>query len=184
MSGKRAGLRGREQFAIAADVEAQRKARQQIPEPQPQRSTPARKQAPAQPPAGAGVRCGIALSPEAWALARGAFLADWAAGGTADVFPRWVEHAMLAHARRTPEQRAELAGPAPKGAAVRTVLLDQEVVDAMHQAIEDDTATGRVRSDRRWIGEALEAAIESTRRRDGTVAAADALPRTKLRRTR
>lgn len=113
------------------------------------------------------------LPPDELRAARAAYLADWIQGGRADTFGRWIGHALVAHARRTTAQRAQLERPAPQAIAKtgesRRWSVPLEAVSAMRTAIDDDNTAGRFPSKSAWFGDALAAAVDHSRRNNGGI---------------
>lgn len=102
--------------------------------------------------------------------AKAAYLADWRAGGEADTHGRWIADALDAHAARTPAQRATLARPVVRGAggmSPRSWQIPADVVARMMQAIVADQDADRWPSRSSWAADAIAAATEAARTRDG-----------------
>lgn len=102
--------------------------------------------------------------------AKAAYLADWRAGGAADTHGRWIADALDAHAARTPAQRATLARPIVRGAggmSPRSWQIPADVVARMMRAIVADQDADRWPSRSSWAGDAIAAATEAARTRDG-----------------
>ena len=119
----------------------------------------------------ATVRLGMYFHPEEFDRAKAAYLADWQHGGQADTFARWIAAAIDTHARRTPQQRAELAKPAPRRdrgrAGTRSFNLPADSVARMRAAILEDQATNRWPTDSAWCGDAVAAAANQAEQRAG-----------------
>lgn len=117
-------------------------------------------------------RLGIYLTPAEFDNAKAAYLADWANGGEADTFGRWIAAAINAYAGRTPKQRAT-AKPRGRGeertGATRSFVVPIDTVARMREAISADQQAGRWPSDSAWCGEAIAAAVDQARERDGGV---------------
>lgn len=117
------------------------------------------------------VRLGVYLTPAEFTAAKAAYLAAWQLGGEADTFARWVASALDAHARRTPQERAE--GTEPKGRAEtrtgssRSFSIPADSAARMREAITADQGQGRWLSDSAWMGEAIATAVEQTRAANG-----------------
>jgi len=109
--------------------------------------------------------------PEEFDRAKAAYLADWQHGGQADTFARWIAAAIDTHARRTPQQRAELAKPSPRRdrgrAGTRSFSLPADSVTRMRAAILEDQATNRWPTDSAWCGEAVAAAADEAEQKAG-----------------
>lgn len=116
-------------------------------------------------------RLGMYLTPEQFAGAKAAYLADWQRGGTADTFARWVAGAIDAHAARSAKQRAAEAEPRgrakTKTGGTRSFTIPTETVARMREAINADHAAGRWPSDSAWCAEAIERATEAARAANG-----------------
>lgn len=130
------------------------------------KSTPAK--APT-PPAGT-TRAGIYFEAEEFEAAKAAYLADWQNGGEQDTFTRWIAAAIITHARRTPKQRAQLAQPENRvlvNGVQRTFNLPEDAVQRMREAIIADGQAGRWPSDSAWCADAVAAAVNAARERNG-----------------
>lgn len=122
------------------------------------------------PGAGETARVGIYLSRAQFEEAKGAYLADWAAGGEADTFSGWIAAAIEAHAARTPAQRAtaEPRGRAEQTTGVtRSFVVPADTAEKMRAAIGADQQAGRWPSMSAWCGEAVERAVEAARTQAG-----------------
>lgn len=121
-------------------------------------------------PASTTARLGIYLTPEEFEAAKAGYLADWANGGEADTFARWIAAAIDTYARRTPKQRATAA---PRGRAeertgsTRSFSIPTDTVARMRAAITADQQAGRWPSDSAWCGEAIASAVEQARAQNG-----------------
>lgn len=180
----RVSLRDRKARAIEAAAEEYGAAVQPEAEgePQPASTTekPSAAASPVTPPAtrkpqakastAGTVRVGIYFHPEEFDRAKAAYLADWQHGGQADTFARWIAAAMDSHARRTPQERAELAKPRPPGqgsGGSRSFSLPADSVTRMRAAIAADQAENRWPTDSGWCGEAINAAADLAERKSG-----------------
>jgi len=171
---KRRSLAERDAGAITADLPTIPDAPAPIPAPAPR---PATKAAPAKgdkprgravkgPQTHAQVRVGSYLLPGEFDAARGAFLADWARGGTLDTFGAWVAAALEAHVARTVGERAALRTPRGNGeglAAIRTFRIPADTVERLRAAIGADHAAGSWPSESSWVADALLAEAERAR---------------------
>lgn len=121
----------------------------------------------------ATVRLGMYFHPEEFDRAKAAYLADWQHGGQADTFARWIAAAIDTHARRTPQQRAELAKAATRRdrgrAGTRSFNLPADCVARMRAAILEDQAINRWPTDSAWCGDAVAVAAEEAERKAGGV---------------
>lgn len=117
------------------------------------------------------VRVGLYLPPEDMDAARGAYLADWQAGGQADTFSKWIGTVIDTHASRTVAERGDLARPVGRSetrtGSTRTFNLAADAVDRMNAAIVDDHTAGRWPSISAWCGDAIAAAVAAARARSG-----------------
>lgn len=117
------------------------------------------------------VRLGVYLTPAEFTAAKAAYLAAWQLGGEADTFARWIASTLDAHARRTPQERAE--GTEPKGRAEtrtgssRSFNIPTDSAARVREAITADQGLGRWLSDSAWMGEAIATAVEQTRAANG-----------------
>lgn len=115
-------------------------------------------------------RLGIYLTPQEFDDAKAAYLADWSNGGQADTFARWIAAALDTYAARTPKQRA---GAPPRGRAeertgsTRSFSIPTDTMARMRGAIIADQQAGRWPSDSAWCGEAIAAAVDQARARNG-----------------
>lgn len=170
MSTKRKTLRERNAAAIAGTPTAI--AEQPAPAPVPAEGTPTQPAA-EKPAAGGGVstvRLGIYFHPEQFDTAKAAYLADWQAGGGCDTFARWIAAALDTHAGRTPASRLGYGteqGRGEKRGGTRSFTVPTDVHTRMRAAIVADQHAGRWLSDSRWCGEAIGAAVDAARARDG-----------------
>ncbi len=115
-------------------------------------------------------RIGIYFHPEQFETAKAAYLADWQSGGQADTFARWIAGALDEHARRTPQQRGQLARPQERATtrgSSRSFKLPARTVTNMRQSINADQNVGRWPSDSAWCGDAIAAAANQARQRAG-----------------
>lgn len=105
--------------------------------------------------------------------ARSAYVSDlYSDPDSPGSFEGWLKRALAQHARRTPQQRAELADitiePDPRRKLSKGYRLAQDVVAAMEEAIvADGQELGRVHSRSGFVHEAVLAAAEDARRRLG-----------------
>lgn len=140
--------------------------------------TPAKaKNAPAPKPASKAVAStetallGIYLTAEVFNDAKAAYLADWSNGGEANNFARWIGAALVAHAARTPAQRAHNS-PLPERAEVRTgssrsFNVPTDDLARMREGVNADQKAGRWLSDSGWCSEGIARAIEAAREKNG-----------------
>lgn len=116
-------------------------------------------------------RLGIYLTPTEFNDARASYLADWANGGDADTFGRWIAGALDRHAARTPEQRAardRLRGRADeRTGATRSFSIPTSTMQRMRSAITADQQAGRWPSDSAWSAEAIALAVDEARKANG-----------------
>ncbi|HEX3826014.1 MAG TPA: hypothetical protein VHV82_01965 [Sporichthyaceae bacterium] len=130
--------------------------------------------------------------PATFESARSAYLADLENLPEAPVgFARWVDRAVAQHAGLTRNCRAALAGQLPTESAdrrpgvSRSFTISSATVAAMQAAIIMDARhTDRVVNRNRFAGEAVRAAVEVARRRNGGTlpSAPGRLPTTSQRR--
>lgn len=115
------------------------------------------------------VRAGIYFGGDEFEAAKASYLADWENGGEEDTFTRWIAAAIIAHARRTPKKRAELARPKSKvvNGVQRTFNLPEDSVRRMREAIIEDGKAGRWPSDSAWCADAITIAVNEARERNG-----------------
>ena len=120
------------------------------------------------PPAGT-VRAGIYFGGDEFEAAKASYLADWENGGEEDTFTRWIAAAIIAHARRSPKKRAELARPKSQvvNGVQRTFNLPEDSVRRMREAIVEDGKAGRWTSDSAWCADAITIAVHEARERNG-----------------
>lgn len=163
-----------EEYDAAVQPEVEREPQPASTANQVEESTPVTPPAPCKAPAKARtagtVRVGIYFHPDEFDRAKAAYLADWQHGGQADTFARWIAAAMDTHARRTPQERAELAKPRPTGqgsGGSRSFTLPADSVTRMRAAIAADQAENRWPTDSGWCGEAISAAADLAERKSG-----------------
>lgn len=172
---RRRSLRDREARAIAGPDDHQLAPESSTTEAtvEPAAASTALPAAPKRPvTAGAGntVRVGMYFHPHDFDAAKAGYLADWQHGGTADTFARWIAAAIEEHARRTPEQRAQMARPLERAetrGATRSFSLPASTVERMREAINADHQAGRWPTDSAWCGDAIAAAVGAARERGG-----------------
>lgn len=181
---RRSSLAGASPVRPPAEQQAPATTPQEAPQParpEPKQPKPTKKSKPAEAAkpkapatstrAGETVRLGVYLTPAEFTAAKAAYLAAWQLGGEADTFARWVASALDAHARRTPQERAE--GTEPKGRAEtrtgssRSFSIPADSAARMREAITADQGQGRWLSDSAWMGEAIATAVEQTRAANG-----------------
>lgn len=116
-------------------------------------------------------RLGIYVTPQEFTDAKAAYLAAWQLGGEADTFAKWIGTAIDAHASRSVDERTELARPqersAQRSGSTRSFSIASDVVARMRKAITADQQAGRFLSDSAWCGDAIAAAVHSTRQAAG-----------------
>lgn len=116
-------------------------------------------------------RLGIYLTKTEFDDARASYLADWANGGEADTFGRWIAGALDGHAALTAEQRAardRLRGRADERTGdTRSFSIPTSTMKHMRSAITADQQAGRWPSDSAWGAEAIALAVEDARRANG-----------------
>ncbi|QGX08825.1 hypothetical protein EEW87_17625 (plasmid) [Janibacter melonis] len=121
--------------------------------------------------AGQVTRLGIYVTPQEFTDAKAAYLAAWQLGGEADTFAKWIGAAIDAHASRSVTERTELARPqersAQRSGSTRSFSVASDVVARMRKAITADQQAGRFPSDSAWCGDAIAAAVQSTRQAAG-----------------
>lgn len=116
-----------------------------------------------QPEPSTTARLGIYLTPEEFDNAKAAYLADWANGGTADTFARWIATAIETYASRSASQRATAP---PRGRAdeptgsTRSFNIPTNTLAKMRTAITADQQAGRWPSDSAWCNEAITFAVD------------------------
>jgi len=117
--------------------------------------------------ASATARLGIYLTPAEFDDAKAGYLADWANGGSADTFARWIAAAIDTHAARTPKQRAAKAQPKARAeertGSTRSFSIPTDTVARMRAAVTADQQAGRWPSDSAWCGEAIGLAVDAAR---------------------
>ncbi|WP_346008622.1 hypothetical protein [Janibacter terrae] len=179
---RRASLGGRNSAAIAHSAST---STPEVPEPAPmpepvqesvqESAAEPQKNSTAPPVTSAGgdtiVRHAIYFPSDLFGQAKGAYLADWQAGGQADTFAAWIGAALDAHAARTAGQRAQLARPVVRAdtrtGASRSFNLSAATIERVHQAITQDQAADRWPSVSAWCRDAIAAAVERARDRCG-----------------
>lgn len=116
-------------------------------------------------------RLGIYLTKTEFDDARASYLADWANGGEADTFGRWIAGALDRHAARTPKQRAardRLRGRADERTGdTRSFSIPTSTMKSMRSAITADQQAGRWPSDSAWGAEAIALAVDDARKANG-----------------
>ncbi|MCK2028063.1 hypothetical protein KZC56_17335 [Microbacterium sp. SSW1-47] len=116
-------------------------------------------------------RLGIYLTPVEFDDARASYLADWANGGDADTFARWIAGALDRHAARTPKQRAardRLRGRSDaRTGSTRSFSIPTSTMQRMRAAITADQQAGRWPSDSAWCAEAIALAVDDARKANG-----------------
>lgn len=121
--------------------------------------------------AGQVTRLGVYVTPQEFTDAKAAYLAAWQLGGEADTFAKWIGTAIDAHASRSVDERTELARPqersAQRSGSTRSFSIASDVVARMRKAITADQQAGRFPSDSAWCGDAIAAAVHSTRQAAG-----------------
>lgn len=173
---RRKNLRDRNAEAIAGPAAQRAPVTAAVEEPTRAQAAPVAEAAkataaPAEPPArGTTSRIGIYFHPEQFDTAKAAYLADWQAGGVADTFARWIAGALDEHARRTPQQRTQLARPQERADTrgnSRSFNLPVDTVARMRSSINADQTAGRWPSDSAWCGDAIAAAVNQAKQRAG-----------------
>lgn len=116
-------------------------------------------------------RLAVHLPQAEFQAAKGAYLADWRAGGQADTFARWVANAGDDHARRTPAERAQFVrDTSPGGSKItRSFTVPADVLQRIRAAIAADQDEDRWLSESAWGREAIGAAVSAARAREGGV---------------
>lgn len=108
-----------------------------------------------------------------WDRARGAYLADWLAGGDDATFPAWVTTAIHRYAQLTPDQRRAVPPPptetADRAGISRMLRLPDDAVEIVDQARRADQTVHLIRPRSRWITDAITAAADAAQARDGTL---------------
>lgn len=116
-------------------------------------------------------RLGIYLTPVEFDDARASYLADWANGGEADTFARWIAGALDRHAARTAKQRAardRLRGRSDaRTGSTRSFSIPTSTMQRMRAAITADQQAGRWPSDSAWCAEAIALAVDDARKANG-----------------
>lgn len=116
-------------------------------------------------------RLGIYLTPVEFDDARASYLADWANGGDADTFARWIAGALDRHAARNPKQRAardRLRGRSDaRTGSTRSFSIPTSTMQRMRAAITADQQAGRWPSDSAWCAEAIALAVDDARKANG-----------------
>lgn len=116
-------------------------------------------------------RLGIYLTPDEFNDARASYLADWANGGDADTFARWIAGALDHHAARTAKQRAardRLRGRSDeRTGSTRSFSIPTSSMQRMRAAITADQQAGRWPSDSAWCAEAIALAVDEARTANG-----------------
>lgn len=116
-------------------------------------------------------RLGIYLTPVEFDDARASYLADWANGGDADTFARWIAGALDRHAARTAKQRAardRLRGRSDaRTGSTRSFSIPTSTMQHMRAAITADQQAGRWPSDSAWCAEAIALAVDDARKANG-----------------
>lgn len=116
-------------------------------------------------------RLGIYVTPQEFTDAKAAYLAAWQLGGEADTFAKWIGAAIDSHASRSVTERTELARPqersAQRSGSTRSFAVASDVIARMRKAITADQQAGRFPSDSAWCGDAIAAAVQSTRQAAG-----------------
>lgn len=124
-----------------------------------------------QPGAADTQRLGIYLTPAEFDDARASYLADWANGGDADTFARWIAGALDRHAARTAKQRAardRLRGRSDaRTGSTRSFNIPTSTMQRMRSAITADQQAGRWPSDSAWCAEAIALAVDDARAENG-----------------
>lgn len=122
---------------------------------------------------------GIYWKPGVWDLARSAYLADLDTddADSPGSFVGWLAHALELHARRSPQQRAELAAAGEKHPALVSVTrksfnrkhdLPASTIEAVEDAlVADRQELGRMLARSVFAQEAVIVAAEEARRRLG-----------------
>lgn len=106
-------------------------------------------------------------SSESWDSARSAHLADLPDGRAATLV-EWITLAVVEHASRTPDQRAELGeDETPAGGFGRVLQVDAEVIAKIGDAMVQDQRAGRNITRSAWVREAVAVAAAATRERAG-----------------
>lgn len=133
---------------------------------------------------GPTARVGMYLTAQAFEDARGAYLADWKAGGEASTLAAWVGSAIVAHAARGPEGRRALdpvSVPEPGKGITRTFAIPADAVRHMRSALEADRDAGEWSSESAWCVRAVTAAVAVAKERGPLPVPPKRLPN-KLRR--
>lgn len=116
-------------------------------------------------------RLGIYLTPAEFNDARASYLADWANGGDADSFARWIAGALDRHAARTAKQRAARDRLRSRGeertGSTRSFSIPTSTMQHMRSAITADQQAGRWPSDSAWCAEAIALAVDDARTANG-----------------
>ncbi|MFC5730895.1 MULTISPECIES: hypothetical protein [Nocardioides] len=121
---------------------------------------------------------GIYWNPRVWDLARSAYIADLDTDADSPgSFVGWIAQALELHARRSPQQRAELAAAGEKRPALVSVTrksfnkkhdLPAATIEAVEDAlVADRQELGRMLARSAFAQEAVIAAAEDARRRLG-----------------
>lgn len=114
----------------------------------------------------------IWVTPQVFDDAKSAFLADFdtlPADQAQDTFAKWVARALDLHAARTPKERTGLEAERNDDgkSGPRSFTIPQATMAALEAALVDDRRAGRVTSRSQFAFEALKAATEEARQRNG-----------------
>jgi hypothetical protein len=111
------------------------------------------------------IRISVTMTPELYNNCKAAYLADWQHEHRHDTFAAWVTNALERHTQRTPRQRA-VTDATPSGQP-RSFAVPSTVVEQISTAIRDDQQAGNWPTRSAWCSQALTAATNHTRDRDG-----------------
>ncbi|WP_068255582.1 hypothetical protein [Janibacter corallicola] len=138
-------------------------------------ATPAAEQRPAPKKKTAGAsetaRLGVYMTAAEFHDAKAAYLSDWQAGGQDDTFGRWIGTVLENHAARSTAEREALSRPVGRSqtrtGSPRSFTIPTHSVERMREGVTADQGAGRWLSDSAWAGDAIAAAVEAARKRDG-----------------
>ena len=113
--------------------------------------------------AGGAGTISVSLTTQQLNDARAAFLADWEHGSDATTFTTWIQNVLLAHAARTPTQRATLTVTA--SGQTRSFRITDNTRAQINEAVAADCAAGRWVTLSTWAAAAINAAVDAARQR-------------------
>lgn len=165
MTPKRRSLADRDHAAITHEPPAT--APSAVPPPQPTATVPSTSTRRTQTTNRASdtIRISVTMTPELYNTCKAAYLADWHHDHRHDTFAAWITNALERHTQRTPQQRA--ATDATPSGQPRSFAVPSTVVEQIQTSIRADQQAGNWPTRSAWCSQALTAAANHTRDRDG-----------------